>query len=471
MTRTTLKLIGIGFVFACMSISCAPVQKEREKEPEPLSFTSSYAAPVLLPGTTAEMTTPGFWIGIHPDPDRIVIPKEEIQGFNRSIRVETRMVQDIPAYAGVVRGSVVGDMLRSSLRYLSTRKYVRQDGGLADSQFFTALEEGMALSSIPSRVKVRFALVTTCTGQRLLPTSTELYSNTRSFDIDRLQNSSLDIGTPIAVFHATRDGSWLYAVSPLSEGWVKAEHVGFCSREDAGRFLEADPFVVTTGAKADLFLDSSLRVHLAYARMGSRFPAADILNGNAYEIVLPFRKGDGQCEFKLAYITASDVSEGYLPYTPRTIILQAFKLLHSPYGWGDMHGEQDCSRFIEEVFSTVGVQLPRNSLQQARVGRLIALFNGSVPEEKRLSVLSDNTNAGISILHMNGHIMLFLGCVGSDPYAIHDMRGYAEPTPDGECLRLVNRVVVSNLRLGEGTRSGPILKRLVTVRAFEKKSS
>jgi len=31
----------------------------------------------------------------------------------------------------------------------------------------------------------------------------------------------------------------------------------------------------------------------------------------------------------------------------------------------------------------------------------------------------------------------------------------------------VNRVVVSNLRIGEGTRSGPYLKRLVTVRAFE----
>jgi hypothetical protein len=478
MTRYFLKSVGICLVSLSLACSCAPVKSEVKKERQDESassfipsYISSNAAPMLLPGTAFEMTTPGFWIGIHPEPDRTVIPASGIPGFNRSIRFETGMVQDISSYAGTVRGADVSAMLRNDLRYLASRKYVRQDGCLADSQFFKGMEESMALSAITSRVNVRFAIVTSYTDQRLLPTGTELYSNIKSIDIDRLQNSSLDIGTPLAVFHSSRDGSWLYAITPLSEGWVKAEHVGFCSRGDLGLYLESDPFVVTTNIKTDLFLDDSLRVHLAYARMGSRFPARDTEDESAYEIQIPVRNEDGQCAFREAYVAGGDVSKGYLPYTPRTIILQAFKLLNSPYGWGDKHGEQDCSRFIEEVFSTVGIQLPRNSLQQAKVGRLIASFNNSVTEEKRLSVLSDNSYGGISILHMNGHIMLFLGCVGGAPYAIHDMRGYAEPTPDGELLMMVNRVVVSSLRLGEGTRSGPFLKRLVTVRAFEKKSS
>jgi hypothetical protein len=474
MTRSFLKSVGLTIISLSIIVSCAPVkpvQKGKVQQEETFFYASSNAAPMLLPGTVSEMTTPGFWIGIHPDPDRIVIPKNEIPAFNKSIRYETRMVQDIGSYDATVRGVVIADMLRASNRYLSTRKYVLPDGSVADSRFFQGLEEQMDLSSIPSRVNVRFAFVTTYADQRLLPTGAELYSSIKSIDIDRLQNSSLDIGTPLAVFHSTRDGSWLYAITPLSEGWVKADHVGFCGREEIKRYLQAEPFVVTTGTKTDLFLDNSLRTPLAYARMGSRFPAQDAEDDGACRIQLPFRNDDGQCQFREAYVAAGDVSRDYLPYTPRTIIHQAFKLLYSPYGWGDKHGEQDCSRFIEEVFSTVGIQLPRNSLQQAKVGRLIARFNGAVPEQERLSVLSDNSYSGISILHMSGHIMLFLGCVGGDPYAIHDMQSYAEPTPEGECLRVVNRVVVSNLRLGEGTKSGPFLKRLVTVRAFEKKSS
>ncbi|HQJ07849.1 MAG TPA: SH3 domain-containing protein, partial [Deltaproteobacteria bacterium] len=294
-----------------------------------------------------------------------------------------------------------------------------------------------------------------------------LYSDMKRIDIDRLQNSALDIGTPVAILHATRDGSWIYVVAPLCEGWIKAEDVGLCSREEMASYVSAEPFVVTTGTKVDLFLDDDLRDHHAYVRMGCRFPTKDAGSEDISEIVLPFRGSDGRCTFEEAYVAGSDVSFGYLPYTPRTIILQAFKLLNFPYGWGDMHGEQDCSRFIQEIFSTVGIELPRNSSQQARVGRLIARFKGDSSEENRLDALSDNSIGGISILQMNGHIMLFLGNVDRDPYAIHDMRGYSESGPDGERLMVVNRVVVSNLRIGEGTRSGPFLKRLVTVRAFE----
>ena len=132
-----------------------------------------------------------------------------------------------------------------------------------------------------------------------------------------------------------------------------------------------------------------------------------------------------------------------------------------------MHGEQDCSRFIQGVFSTVGIQFPRNSLQQAKVGRLIAGFTRQTGPEERLGFLSDPTLGGTSILHMNGHIMLFLGSVGGVPYAIHDMRGYSEPVGKEERFRLVNRVVVSNLYIGQGTTSGAYLQRLLTVRAVE----
>jgi len=459
MHKTIIKAAGVLFIVPLLSGSCTTSQE--------VTY-NYYAAPVLLPGTVSQMNTAGFWIGAHPDPDRVVIPAKDIDSFNKSIRSETGTVVNFAKYPAAVKGSSVSGSLKGMLKYVSSREYLQQDGRPADSSFFKPIEKQMAMARIPARVSVRFGFVTSHTSQRLLPTTTHLYSSMKSIDIDRLQNSAFDIGTPLAVLHATVDGKWLYAVAPLSEGWIKAEHVGFCSKKELMSYLESDSFVITTSAKVDLFRDQALRVHHAYLRMGCRFPAEKSQNADTAAIIIPFRQKDGTCEFKEAYTASSDVSPFYLPYTPRAIILQAFKLLNSPYGWGDMHGEQDCSRFIQQIFATVGVQLPRNSLQQARVGRLIAKFNGSSSDENRLDALSDNSIGGISILHMAGHIMLFLGNVDGDPYAIHDMQAYSTPSPDGERLMIVNRVVVSNLRIGEGTKSGTYLKRLVTVRAFEK---
>lgn len=460
MNNSFLRFIGFISLFFLLT-ACSLRQETREV------VAPGYAAPVLLPGTSPRMNTAGFWIGIHPDPDRIVIPADDIASFNQSIRNETGMVRDLTAYPFMVRGTRASKPLKNTLKFVKSKRYIRQDRTRTDTSSFSAIESRMAIPSIPSHIQVRFGLVTASTSQRLLPTDTGLHSGVKSTDIDRLQNSLLGIGTPLAVLHTTRDGRWLYAETPLSEGWVRSEHVGFVSRGELSAFLTRAPFFVTTSAKADVFLDETLRNHHAYVMMGCRFPSGNPGAGGPVAVVLPFRESDGSCTFKDAFIARSDVAPDYLPYTPRTIILQAFKLLHSPYGWGGMYGEQDCSQFIQQIFATVGIDLPRNSLQQARVGRLIAKFNGKSSEEKRLGVLSDNSIGGISILYMSGHIMLFLGNADGAPYAIHDMRGYSEPGPEGEFHRVVNRVVVTNLMIGDGTRSGPYLRRLVTVRAFE----
>ena len=141
---------------------------------------------------------------------------------------------------------------------------------------------------------------------------------------------------------------------------------------------------------------------------------------------------------------------------------QAFKLLNEPYGWGGMHGEQDCSRFLQEVFATVGINFPRNSSQQAQIGRPLAQFDTKMSEAERLKVLREAVG-GITILPMPGHIMLFLGMVDERPYAIHATWGYREKIGREESSRVINRVAVSDLSLGEGTLKGSLLRRLKSV--------
>jgi len=182
------------------------------------------------------------------------------------------------------------------------------------------------------------------------------------------------------------------------------------------------------------------------------------------QVMIPYRADDGRCTFNAAYVSDAQVHRGYLPYTPRHAIEQAFKLLNSPYGWGGMYGEQDCSRFIQEVFATMGVMLPRNSTQQAKVGKLVASFGRTSTIAYRTGILSNSAGGGITLLQFPGHIMLFLGMADGRPYAIHDIFAYTEPSKDGDRLIAINRVAVTSLNIGGGTKKGSLLQRITRVR-------
>ncbi|MFA4916596.1 MAG: NlpC/P60 family protein [Syntrophales bacterium] len=159
-----------------------------------------------------------------------------------------------------------------------------------------------------------------------------------------------------------------------------------------------------------------------------------------------------------------DVHIGYLSYTPRTIIERAFALINEPYGWGGMYGEQDCSRYIQEVFATVGIHLPRNSSKQAQVGKLIAEFNDETKKEEIEETIIEKAVGGVSLLYMRDHIMIYLGSTDNKAYAIHDTWGYRQNTWRGDIVRVIDRVAVTDLYLGKGSQKGSYLKQIRSVR-------
>lgn len=426
-----------------------------------------FAAPVLPPGTRPEMNTPGFWINLHPNPDKVVMSAEEIQLFNAYIRDELESVKDISQYPPLYPGDYLRDSLEKSLRYIVKQRVYFPNGKRARSDFFRRIEANMNLAKIPAKVRIQFGLTVAYANQRILPTNQGLYAKKMNLDFDKLQNSALDIATPLAIQHVTADKKWVYAISPLSSGWIRAEKVAICSLMDLTYYMRASPLAVVTSAKADIFLDPTLRDYHARARMGAKFPCWVSKNQDVVEILIPSRLKDGSCMFIPAFVREPDIHKGYLSYTPRNVILQAFKLLNAPYGWGGMYGEQDCSRFIQEVFATVGIMLPRNSSLQAKVGTLVATFNDESSEQDKIAILSDKAVYGISTLCMKGHIMLFLGLVNRCPYAIHAIWGYSQPHRRGDQTMVIKRAVVTNLRLGEESERGSLLKRLKTVRIVD----
>lgn len=430
----------------------------------------TYRASTQLPDTRPEMNTPGFWIGRHPSVDEIIMTADGIRMLNISIRNKVKEVKDIARVAENFSGDELTKTVRLRFDEFKAKEYFSRNGEPVSELFFQDQLSNLNLTSVPSVIEPEFAFVLRYTNQRFLPTDEPIFERPGDLDFDYLQNNALEIATPVVILHKSFDGQWVYALGPTSDGWIKTRDIVFCALKDVEDFLNSEKWAVVTNAKADLFSDGKLTQFEQYVQMGARFPKEKKQESNDVAAVrVPFKRSDGRFAFKTVYLDQSDVNEGYLPYSARTIYKQAFKLLNEPYGWGGMYGEQDCSRFLQMIFATVGIDLPRDSKDQARVGTGIVSFDLDMPGKKvRKLDFFPKATPGISILNLKGHIMLYLGEVDGRPYAIHAVWAYREPDVDQDRVRVINRVVVSSLDLGEGSKKGSLLERLTGIRNFIK---
>lgn len=419
------------------------------------------AAPTLLPGTIAEMNSPGYWIGRHPAPDRLVLDGAGVAALNALIR-ERKLVRDLSALTEV-SGESLRTELSSAVDWIGRLAVYQESGHRVDSSFLSPLDALEDRSSIPDAVSPICGFLVRRTDLRVLPTAAALYDEPRDRFIDNLQASSLEPGTPVAVLHRSRDEKWVYAATELASGWLPADAVASASADAfRARLARTDRFVVVA-ARADLYEDPLLTRSCGFLRMGTTLPAAaEPSSLGAVAALLPGRDGNGNLEERTVWIDASQVNRGFLPYTARTVYRQAFALLNAPYGWGGTFGERDCSQFLCEVFSTVGVVLPRNSSAQAKVGIPLEGFGASVDEAEKSRLLAAEGLPGATILRLPGHIMLYLGSVDGKPYVIHSTWAYRERRVFSDVQRLINRVAVSNLDLGTGSSRGSHLGRLTT---------
>lgn len=422
------------------------------------------APPSLLPHTTMAMKTPGFWIARHPYPDKVVLSPREIEAFNKEIQDNFRLTQNLSAWPQLLPAEKLRAGLSLMLDDLRRRDLVLLNGAKPDAAYWTSVEEALDLNTIPPAIARQYGLIVRYTDQRFLPVEKGLYSQAGDVDFDELQNSALDIGTPVVILHRSQDGRWLFVESSASSGWVDAQHVAAVTDEQIQSFWSA-PFVVVTVPKADIYLNRDMTEFSGYAQMGVRLPLRyPHAAGDYVEVTVPRRQPDGTAVLALGFMAAAQVHQGYLSYTPRNILEQAFKMLNQPYGWGGMYGEQDCSRFLQQVFATVGIELPRDSKNQIQTGESLAAWPGVVSNPEKLQALKDSAVPGITLLGMKGHILLYIGSVDERAYAIHCVWAYRQSAGKSDDTFVLGRVIVSDLSLGEGSKKGSLLERLNVMR-------
>ncbi|MFH0854922.1 MAG: SH3 domain-containing protein [Candidatus Omnitrophota bacterium] len=418
------------------------------------------------PCANRHIQEPGFWISRNDSADKIILSQSGIAAFNSRTEKELGLIKDLLKTGPVCSGEELASSLRKEFAGFVKQKLYAKDSIIAAEPFYQEMEKQISVAAIPSRINARYGFIRHYADQRLLPTEDILTVLPADAAFDELQNSSLDIGTPLVALHESRDGLWVYVYSPTSSGWVKKDKVAFCEFSDFKAFLGRSPFAVVVSAKAGIFQDPALTRRIGYVRMGAKFPLIGIASETA-TVLIPSQQKEGKFVEQAAYLRKAEINPGYLEYTPRNTIEQAFKLLGAPYGWGGKGGEQDCSGFIQEVFSTVGIVLPRDSAEQGRSGKLLGNFEQKTSNELKTRILAKEAIGGVTILQLKGHILLYLGMFGNRPYVIHEIYGYRQKQGLGkEVFHKLNRAVVSDLALGEGSRKGSLLERVISIRSI-----
>ncbi len=442
----------ILFIFVFNLEGCASLQK------------FYLAAPSQLSHATREMKTAGFWIARHPFPDRLILSPEEILAFNARVQNDLKLTKDLKQFPPRYSSSELKKTLEEAWGNFFKKGFYLENGSKDAGKFFDQMRHQMDWENLPEQTDVQFGFIVHYADQRLLPTDEGLHEKKGDVDFDELQNSALDVGTPVVILHENLDKNWFYVESELSSGWVVKEKIAVCSLNEFQNYLQSFEAIFMTAIKpkVDIYLNKELTQHYEFVRMGVRFPVKK-LDERIVEISFPVREDNGTIVFKRGFIERENIQVGCLPFTPHNILEQAFELLDKPYGWGDMHGEQDCSRFLQEVFATVGIYLPRNSSAQAKVGQLLAEFTKDTSSEEKIKILKKQAIGGVTILPMKGHIMLYLGMVEDRPYVIQAVWGYREKSLGKDRIRVINRVAVSDLSLGDGSKKGSLLKRLSRV--------
>jgi hypothetical protein len=330
------------------------------------------------------------------------------------------------------------------------------------------LKNNLNQESLKERNRILFGLIVKRTDIRVFPTEELSMSTPANYEFDRFQQSSISPGSPVGIYLFSKDKLWAYVQTPFIRGWVRITDLAVAKeRSEIVDYDEAKDRLIITGNFIHVFGSPSLQQTVFLAQMGTSFPILDLpessgMSGPYYVIRIPFREIDGNLTFRNAYIPGDeDVHRGFLPYTQNNLAYQAFKMLHQPYGWGEMFGARDCSRFVMDLFATFGILMPRNSELQARVGISLDPLEGKTAKEKQK--ILDRAVPLITTLRLPGHIMLYLGKESGKYYVIHNIWGIQKAGWFGPSVEKIGKTVVSDLSLGKSGPNGSLLDRLTDI--------
>jgi hypothetical protein len=425
------------------------------------------------------MERSNFWIKKIKNPSRLLLTPEEIQKMNEEgLKRQDLYLCNVEDLNDEWTREEILSLLKEDWEGFGRTEEVRYGkNGIPLGDFsWNQIRENLNQDSIKEKCRILFGLIVKRTDIRVFPTDELSMSSPLNDEFDRFQHSSISPGSPIGIYHFSKDKEWAYVQTPFIRGWVHTHDLAIAKeKKEIVNYREVKDRLVITGNTIRVFGEPSLQQLVFLSPMGDSFPLLSIptesKKRDAFFIIqIPSKDDNGLLTLQKGYVRANeDVHRGFLPYTQENLARQAFKMLHQPYGWGEMFGARDCSRFIMDIFASFGILMPRNSKLQARIGTELGPVDGKTLEEKKR--LLDQAHPLSTLLRLPGHIMLYLGKDHGRYYVIHNIWGIQKAGEFGPVMEKIGKVVVSDLSLGSSGPNGSLLDRITDIRVIEQDST
>lgn len=420
---------------------------------------------MLLTSTRSEQLQADYWIHRLAEPNRVIKTPEERERFNNEIDEMLSDIVNVFKIETTFPGSKIKEQIQLEYDTVSNRMLFDRQGKRVPKEVFTAqVSPILGLDTIPARIALKWGAATRATSVRALPITMKMIEDPTDIEFDQLQFTLIKLWTPVAIYHTSKDGKWYYIQAPYVRGWVMSKDIALFENRDAlKKKAKSKSFLVVTGESVPVCVTPACEKGYQRPSMGTVLPLAEKTETH-YVVWMPFRSENGNVHHKKGYIKKkSDVREGFPSYTQANVIRQAFKLLGVRYGWGGMYNGRDCSGFVQDVFLSMGIDMPRDSKKQPFAGTVIGSYEPYQGAEKKDAALQAAT-PGITLLRMPKHMMLYLGEENNHYYVIHSTwaeRIGQDPVKDEK--KRINQVVVSDLSLNGNSYVGSLFDRIIQI--------
>lgn len=366
--------------------------------------------------TTYDISNVNYWLQILTDKYDLqeeLLTRAEINNYNQSILSDyskTKVV-DITKITSSTTGTYVKGLINN---YSNINKYTVYNSSTNKAISSTEknnILNNRALNNITTTVTVKYGLIVDFAWMRSYPTNH--YSS--DYYMDRFQETSLNVGEGVAIYHTSSDGNWYFVQAQNYNGWVEKKYIAECSYDQMITFLNPTERLVV--------ISNYETIEGTHVRMGQSFPL--LSKETNYQISFPTRSSNGLLNLKTITLTNKDsYSVGYLSYNYENIFKQAFKLLGINYSWGDKElNGRDCSSTMNAIYHCFGFMMPRNTSNQVSIPTYSTRINGIT------STVMKTYNPG-TLIYSSGHVMMYIGENESgNCYILHNTT-----SGNGECI-------------------------------------
>ncbi len=266
------------------------------------------------------------------------------------------------------------------------------------------------------------------------------------FPFDYLQNSTVHANKPLFVSHYSKDREWLYVFSSFASGWVKSNDIVFLEQKYANAWREAQQIFFV---KENIPLYNTEGNFLFNSKIGMMLALISEDDKNFTALAISSYK-NSKPMFDKVKVSKKIAQKNILSLNRDSLEGIMSEIMKSNYGWGGMYGQRDCSSTLRDMYAPFGIWLPRNSSQQAKVGKVIKLENLS--DEKKISLIKEKAVPFQTLLYKKGHIVLYVGTLNGEIIIFHNTWGIKTKKDDIEGRVVIGRTIFSTLKLGKNIK-------------------